>query len=44
MKNAALILEELVLKCIEDATPFPWPIKSLRFKGETIPQTTITVS
>ena len=29
MKKAALILGELVLKCIEDATPFPWPIKSL---------------
>ena len=29
MKNTALILEEVVLKCIEDATPFPWPIKSL---------------
>ena len=29
MKKAALILRELVLKCIKDATPFPWPIKSL---------------
>ena len=29
MKKAALILGELVLKCIEDATPSPWPIKSL---------------
>ena len=29
MKNAALILGELVLKCIEDAVPFPWPITSL---------------
>ena len=29
MKKAALILGELLLKCIEDATPFPWPIKSL---------------
>ena len=28
MKRAPLILRELVLKCIEDATPFPWPIKS----------------
>ena len=43
MKNAALILEELVLKCIEEATPFPWPVKSLDFKGETIPQTTISL-
>ena len=23
------MLGELVLKCIQDATPFPWPIKSL---------------
>ena len=29
MKKAALIPGELVLKCIEDATLFPWPIKSL---------------
>ena len=29
VKKAALIPEELGLKCIEDATPFPWPIKSL---------------
>ena len=29
MKKAALILGELVLKWIEVATPFPWPIKSL---------------
>ena len=29
MKKAALILGELVLICIEDATPFPWPINSL---------------
>ena len=29
MKKAALILGELVLKCKEDATPFPWPIESL---------------
>ena len=29
MKKAALIPGELVLKCIEDGTPFPWPIKSL---------------
>ena len=29
MKKAALILGELVLRYIEDATPFPWPIKSL---------------
>ena len=29
MKKAALILGELVLKYIEDATPFPWPTKSL---------------
>ena len=28
-KKAALILGELVLKCIEDTTPFPWPIKSV---------------
>ena len=28
-KKAALIQGELVLKCIEDATPFPWPIKSV---------------
>ena len=32
MKKAALILGELVLRCIEDATPFPWPIKSLDFR------------
>ena len=29
MKKAALILGELVLKCKEDTTPLPWPIKSL---------------
>ena len=29
MKRAALILGKLVLKCIEDTTPFPWPIKIL---------------
>ena len=29
VKKAALILGELVLICIEDATPFPWPINSL---------------
>ena len=28
-KKPALILAELVLKCIEDTKPFPWPIKSL---------------
>ena len=29
MKRAALIPGKLVLRCIEDTTPFPWPIKSL---------------
>ena len=29
MKKTALIPGELVLRCTEDATPFPWPIKSL---------------
>ena len=29
MKKAALVLGEFVPKCTEDATPFPWPIKSL---------------
>ena len=29
MKKAALIPGELVLKCIEDAIPFAWLIKSL---------------
>ena len=29
MEKAALILGELVLICIGDATPFPWPIKCL---------------
>ena len=33
MKKATLILGELVLKCKEDATPFPWPIKSLDLRG-----------
>ena len=32
MKKAALILGELVLKCMEDTTLFPWPIKSLDLK------------
>ena len=29
MKKAALFPGKLVLRCIEDAIPFPWPIKSL---------------
>ena len=32
MEKAAFILGELVLKCIEDATPFPWPNKSLNLR------------
>ena len=32
MKKAALMPGELVLKCIQDAAPFLWPVKSLALR------------